>query len=425
LMDYSIFLPLAESPLDAKEAVSRMPIGGQARRELLRLLETRENRLADMPATEQEEYLWRLSYREFLEQHMGITDQEVFAIFQGLTADFGSSIEASPALGLMGYTGLPGLKATALAHYKNLSQPYIFHFPDGNASLARLLVRSMIPRVAKGSTMDDVLLARFDYSKLDEEDSGIRLRLNSTVVRAEHEGSPGNSSQVVVTYVNNGKAHRVRGKHCVMAGYNAMIPHICPELPAPQAEALSFAIKAPVVYTSVLLRNWRAWEKLGVGFFASPGAYYAVSFLDFPVSTSGYRFSQNPDEPIIVHMEHFPKGDNPNLTPREQRLAGRRELYATSFETIESETRRQLAGALGGGGFDPSKDIAAITVNRWGHGYAERYDPKFDTGYDGGYPHVVGRQRLGRITIANSDAGASASIDAAIDQAHRAVLELE
>jgi len=424
LMDYS-FLPLAPSSLEVKDAVSQIPIGENARRELLQLLEARTNRLTDIPANEQERYLRRLSYRDFLERHMGVTAPEVFAIYQGLTADSTASIEASSALGVMSYAGLPGLRATALANYNDDSEPYIFHFPDGNASIARLLVRRMIPRVAPGTTMDDIVLARFDYSKLDEEDSRVRLRLNSTVVRLEHDGSPENATQVSATYVKDGKAYRVRGKYCVMAGYNAMIPHICPELPVGQREALAFAVKAPIVYTSVLLKDWQAWKKLGVGFFASPGAYYAVSMLDFPVSMGGYTFSPNPDKPIIVHMERFAIGADPRATRREQRLAGRRELFATSFETIERKTRQQLAGALAGGGFDPAEDIAGITVNRWGHGYSFRYRPGIDSGYEGNEsPHVVGRRRLGRITIANCDAGASASIRAAIDQAHRAIAEI-
>jgi len=426
LMNYTMFLPLATSSLDARDAVAQMPLGENAARELLQLFEARENRVTDIPASEQEAYLWRISYRDFLERHMGITDPDVFALYQGLIVDSSASIEVSPALSVMGYSGFPGLKATALSQYEDVAEPYIFHFPDGNASIARLLVRNMIPRAAAGSTMDDIVLTRFDYSKLDEENSSVRLRLNSMVVRVEHEGSQENSQQVSATYVKDGKVYRVRGRHCVMAGYNAMIPHICPELPAGQREALAFAIKSPIVYTSVLLRNWRAWKKLGIGFFASPGAYYAVSMLDFPVSMGGYTFSANPDEPIIVHMERFATGANPDATPREQRLAGRRELFATSYESIERETRRQLAGALVAGGFDPAEDIAGITVNRWGHGYSYRYNPKFDSGYGANeYPHIVGRQRFGRITIANSDAGASASINAAIDQAHRAISEID
>ena len=282
LMDYS-FLPLAPSSLNVKDAVSQMPIGASARRELLQLLEARGNRLTDIPASEQEQYLRRLSYRGFLERHMGVTAPEVFAIYQGLTADSTASIEASSALGVMSYAGLPGLRATALANYDDDAEPYIFHFPDGNTSIARLLVRNMIPRVAAGTTMDDIVLAKFDYSKLDEEDSRVRLRLNSTVVRVEHDGSPGNAKQVSATYVKDGRAYRVRGKYCVMAGYNAMIPYICPELPVGQREALAFAVKAPIVYTSVLLEDWRARKKLGIGFFASPGTYYAVSMLDVSV----------------------------------------------------------------------------------------------------------------------------------------------
>ena len=425
VVDYEGLLPINNSSIGVKDAVAQMPLGENARRELLQLLEARGNRLTDVPDDEQEYYLWRMSYRDFLERHMGVTDPEVLALYQGLTADSTASIEASSALSVMSYVGLPGLQATALADYNDDDEPYIFHFPDGNASIARLLVRNMIPRVASGTTMDDIILTKFDYSKLDEEDSSVRIRLNSTVVRVEHAGSPENAKQVSATYVKDGKAYRVRGRSCVMAGYNAMIRHICPELPAAQNEALALAIKAPIIYTSVLLKNWRAWKKLGVGIIASPGAYYAVSMLDFPVSMGGYTFSPNPDEPIIVHMERFDKGDDPSATPREQRLAGRRELFATSFETIERETRKQLAGALTGGGFDPAEDIAGITVNRWGHGYAYWNNPVFDSGYEENeYPHIVGRQRFGRITIANSDAGASASIHAAIDQAHRAIAEI-
>ncbi|MBM4193666.1 MAG: hypothetical protein FJ202_04710 [Gemmatimonadetes bacterium] len=425
LVDYA-FLPLAPYALDVKEAVAQMPLGENARRELLELLQARGNRLPEIPKSDQARYLRRLSYRDFLARHMGVTDPEVFALYQGLTADSTASIEASSALDVMSYNGLPGLRATAIADFNDDSEPYIFHFPDGNASIARLLVRNMIPGAAPGTTMHDIVLARFDYSKLDEQEASVRLRLNSTVVRLEHDGAVDQARQVTATYVRDGKAYRVRGKHCVMAGYNAMIPHMCPELPAGQREALSFAIKAPIVYTSVLLRNWRAWKRLGIGFFAGPGAYYAVSMLDFPVSMGGYAFSANPDEPIVVHMERFAVGNDPKATRRQQRLAGRRELFTTSFETLERKTRRQLAGALVGGGFAPAEDIAAITVNRWGHGYSYRYRPEWDSGYEGDEaPHVVGRRRFGRITIANADAGASASVDAAIDQAHRAIEELD
>jgi spermidine dehydrogenase len=204
-----------------------------------------------------------------------------------------------------------------------------------------------------------------------------------------------------------------------------MIRHLCPELPTAQREALSLAVKTPIFYTSVLLRDWRAWKKLGIGCASSPGGYYSVAFLDFPVSMGGYQHAQSPDEPVVVHLERFPKGKDHKAPIREQLRAGRYEMFTTPFETIERETRTQLSGMLSSGGFDPARDIEAITVNRWAHGYSSWYSPLFDPEFESdAYPHIIGRKRFGRIAIANSDAGANATIDAAIDQAHRAVAEL-
>jgi spermidine dehydrogenase len=425
LVDYSVFLPIGPTALEVSDAVSQMPIGDNARRELIALLEARGDRFTSMSASQQEEYLWNLSYRDFLQRHMSVTDPEVLALYQGLTVDSTASMEMTPALFAMSYNGLPGLNATALADYLQGDAPYIFHFPDGNASIARLLVRKLIPGAAAGRTMDDIVLAEMDYSSLDKPGQGVRLRLNSTVVRAEHAGTIEDAEFVSVTYVNRGDAYRVRARSCVMAGDNAMIPHICPELPARQDDALASSIRAPILYTNVLLTNWRAWEKLGVGIFASPGAFYALSMLDFPVSMGGYTFSPGPDHPVIVHMEHFAKGTNPHASPREQRLAGRRELLSMSFESIERRTREQLAGALAEGGFDPAADIAGLTVNRWAHGYSYEDNPLSGDVYtEENASNVIGRRSLGRIAIANSDAGAAAALDVAIDQAHRAIAEV-
>jgi spermidine dehydrogenase len=81
--------------------------------------------------------------------------------------------------------------------------------------------------------------------------------------------------------------------------------------------------------------------------------------------------------------------------------------------------------SIGAGDFDPARDIEAIVVNRWPHGYAFTANPLFDQETPPGEAaHEIGRQRFGRIAIANSDAGASAYLDCAIDQAWRAVGEL-
>jgi spermidine dehydrogenase len=276
--------------------------------------------------------------------------------------------------------------------------------------------------------MDDEVTARFDYSKLDEAKSPVRLRLNSTAVRVEHDGDPQSAKRVRISYVRGGRAYRVQARACVLACYNMMIPHLCPELPAPQREALALQVKTPILYTNVALRNWQAWKKLGIGAAIAPGGYHINAMLDFPVSLGGYQFAEGPDDPIVVHMERFPHRSNMGLTPRDQHRVGRYELLSTTFETLERNIRSQLAGMLSAGGFDPARDIEGITVNRWAHGYAYGYNPLFDPYYedrdDERYPHMRARKRFGRIAIANSDAAARAMLQAAVEQGYRAAAEL-
>ena len=422
------YLPLTPSALSAKEAVELMPISQAARKEFIRLLTSDQDQVPGIPPEAKVEYLYTLSYRDFLSKHLDISEPEVFAILQDLTADFGVGIEATSAIDALDYSGLPGWRAAGLPDSGGFEH-YIHHFPDGNASIARLLVREMIPAVAPGSTMEDVVTARFDYSRLDLANSPVRLRLESTVVGVEHDGDPKSARQVHVTYVRGGSAHRVQARSCILACDNAMIPYLCPGLPAPQREALAQQVRTPMLYTTVALRNWQAWKNLGIGAAVAPGSYHINAMLDFPVSLGDYSFAQGPDDPITVHMERFPHRSNQGLTVREQNRIGRQEMLATSFETIERNIRTQLGGMLAGGGFDPARDIEGITVNRWPHGYSYSwYNPLFDTVYDDDnderYPHIRARKRFGRIAIANSDAGANAMLETAVEQGYRAVTEL-
>ena len=421
------YIPLAPSDLTATKAVSRMPMSDAAKVEFLRLLTTDVDQIPEISADDKEDYLYSITYREFLEKHLDIHAPEVFAVLQDLAADFGAGIDAVAAGGAMGYSELPGARAAGYSVHEE-SEPYIYHFPDGNTSVARMMVRNMIPDAAPGSTMDDIVTAAFDYSELDRQGSAVRLRLNSTVVHVEHEGDPKSAKQVGINYVKDGRAYRVQARHCVLACYNSIIPHIVPDLPAPQREALSMQVKTPMLYTNVVLRNWRAWKQLGIGGVTASGSYHVNAMLDFPISIGDYKFGDNPDDPITVHMERFPHRNNEGLSPREQRRLGRHELLATSFETMERNIRSQMAGMLSASDFDPARDIAGITVNRWAHGYADSFndfgDPWYGGKNDERYPHVRGRKQFGRIAIANSDSGASAMLESAVRQAYRAIGEL-
>jgi spermidine dehydrogenase len=259
---------------------------------------------------------------------------------------------------------------------------------------------------------------------LDNRNSLVRIRLNSTAVRVKHIGDASSSTEVEVTYARAGKVCTARTKNAVLACWHVVIPYICDELPEKQKEALASAQKVPLLYTNVLLRNWTSFQKVGANSVYAPGMYHTGLNLDLPVSMGGYECARKPDEPIVVHM--MKAACHPGLPARQQHVFGRMELYTTTFETMERNIREQLARTLDGGGFDPARDVAAITVNRWPHGYAYEYNSLFDSFWlEGGEtPCEVARRTHGRIAIANADAGAYAYTDEAINQAYRAVSEL-
>jgi spermidine dehydrogenase len=326
----------------------------------------------------------------------------------------GLKLDAAPGKG-MNRDAIPNAEA----------EKYFFHFPDGNASIARLLVRKLIPAAMPGNSAADVVLAKADYSKLDEVSSVTRIRLNSTVVKVNHLGDPAAAKEAEVSYFSDGKLKTVRAMNCILACWHVVIPYIAQELPEAQKAALASAQKVPLLYNNVLLRNWKAFEKLGASAIYAPGMYHTSVNLDIPVSIGGYECARKPDEPIVVHM--MKAACKPGRPAREQHMMGRIELYTTTFETYERNIREQLLRMLGPGGFDAARDILEITVNRWPHGYAYEYNSLFDEFWrDGGEkPCEVARRPFGRLAIANADADAYAYTDCAIDQAYRAVQELK
>ena len=414
------------------EFFAKAPLSVQARRDLVRIYTEKVDYLPELTREQKRAVLAKTSYADFLARIAKLTP-EVLPVFQTRTHDlFGVGIDAVSTLACFeegddygyGYPGLDHMSLGAAADRgEHKPDPYIFHFPDGNASIARLLVRSLIPEAIPGYTMEDVVVAKADYSKLDRESSPVRIRLSSTVVGVRHHGDAGSAKEVKVTYARNGQLFRVRGRRCVLACYNGMVPYLCPELPSKQKEALAYGVKTPLVYSHVAIRNWTSFQKLGVYQIAAPGSYHVHTAIDFPVSLPEYKFPSRPEEPMIVFMVRTPC--QPGLTEREQHRVGRVELYDTLFETFERKIRDQLARMLGPGGFDPAKDIEGITVGRWAHGYAYEYNSLFDPDFaEGEEPHVIGRKPFGRIAIANSDAGATAYMNVAIDEAYRAVQEL-
>jgi spermidine dehydrogenase len=421
---------LAVGDLSQPSVLESAPMSEEGKAQLARLFADDRDYLKGMSAADRLALLNDIDYLTYLEKYAGVND-EVLRFAQSLPRSLwaiGSDALPAAAAWSGGHPGFAGMDLGFEAYQGDDDEPFIFHFPDGNASIARLLVRRMIPAVASGDDMEDIVTARFDYAKLDDPDSSVRIRLNSTAVRVRHVGDE-MQGDVRVTYVRDGEARSVSAGKVVMAGYHAMIPHLCPEMPLPQREALVNARRAPLVYTNVLIRNWTSFAKLGANRTYCPGSYFHNVMPDFPVSLGEYEFARTPDEPIVLHLTRIPT--KPGLSAASQFKAGQQELLSTPFEIFERNARDQLGRMLGDGGFDPARDIAGITVNRWPHGYAYGYDPASDEiAFE---PELwpiekrhwlVARNRFGNISIAGTDAASNAMTETAIEEAYRAVNEL-
>ena len=402
------------------ELVAAFPISEASKAQLLALYAGERDPLAGRSAEDKLNILKRTSYRDYLTKICGCSE-EVANCFQGRTLGFfGLGIDAVPAEDVrdMNYPGFAGLKLPGAANAA-WNEPYIYHFPDGNASLARLLVRSLISGAAPGTGMEDVVLAPFDYGRLDDSAQNVRIRLDSTCIDVRNAGNT-----VRLTYVRGGVPHRVEARHAVLACFHMVVPHIMPELPAAQRAALAQNVKTPIVYTNVLVRNWQAFVNLKVsGIFAPMSFHHQVS-LDFPVSLGGYRHPRDPAEPMVLHLVHVGGAPNQGLDARAQFRIGQHKLMAMTFADFEARISDDLDRMLGPGGFSSARDIAAITVNRWPHGYGYVANSLYDPDDYEDSVLKVARQRAGNVTIANSDSGGDAWVHYAIDQAERAVKEL-
>jgi spermidine dehydrogenase len=423
------------------EWLAKTPLSAAAQKDLARLNEgDHPDYMPGLSESEKMDRLARMSYRDFLLDFVKVSPAALpfitgtrnpIDVFSALSAHYegrrgmqGMNLPPYPKVGPVMHIG-----GTAHGAEVVFEGGPTMEFPDGNASIARLLVRQLVPDAVPGSTMEDVVTARVNYGLLDRSGQAVRLRLNSTAVRVAHVGEPDAAREVEVTYVRSGKAEKVRAAHIVLACYNSIIPRLCPEIPQPQKDALVYGVKRPHIYTSVCIRDWTAFAKLGVSNVSCPsmpGMYHASIALGRAPIFGAYKGPRSPQEPMVLFMIKAPVGLGE--TERDQYRTARLELLQTTFETFERSIRDQLARAMKGGGFDPARDIVAITVNRWPHGYAYCYNTMFDPlewvllDADD-KPCYVGRRRFGRISIANSDAAGTSHTDAAIDEAYRAVGE--
>lgn len=420
---------------DTAAWVNETPMNDKAKADLVALIDAPADYMAGMSREEKLQKLSEITYREFLLDYVKADPQLVDYFQTSTTGYFGVGIDATTALDARGNwnPGFDGMDLGEQVHPAHspsgrlgFTDPdaYIYHFPDGNAGIARALVRALIPGALGGTTMEDLATASVDYASLDVAGNPVRLRLNSTVVKVAHSGPVGDSDTVTVTYADAaGRPVSVTASHVVLACWHRVIPYLTDELDQAQVDALNDQQKVPLLYTNVQLRNWEALDRLKIDGFGARGLFWSGAEIDFPVSMGDYRFADKPSDPVILHLSKVLT--EPGLSSREQALAGKRQLVELTFEDLERSIRDMLDRALRGGGFDAARDIEAITVNRWAHGYAYEYMRPWDQFWpDGPLPIETARKPWGRIAIANADSGAYAYAHSAIDQAVRAVRDL-
>ncbi|MDG1707279.1 MAG: NAD(P)-binding protein [Emcibacteraceae bacterium] len=408
-----------------QELINKLPIPQSERDKIIKLAGGDWDYLVGLSIMERMEYLDTTTYHQFLLEKVGLAPEHyplfesLIRVLAGVGGDSLSVQEAilygAPGLGSVGWPW--EIMESLFFGSEDAFETYMM--PDGNASLARLMVRHMIPSIAPGHSMDNIATAKFDYSKLDEERSSVRIRLNSTAINAKQDGD-----QVIVRYVKDGKPYSAKAKHSILACYNGIIPHLCPELPEEQKEGLKYQVKMPLVWASVALKDGSVFERAGSSFFECPYGYFTVVTQSPATKLDDYQAPQGPNDPLTVFMMSTPiKNRAEDQTVHDVFRETRYKMLATSFEEIETEIRNQLTDLFGPYGFDAERDIEGIIVNRWAHGYAYEYYGLFDNFEEGSYPHEIGRKQFGRISIANSDAGAKAYLNVAIDEAWRAVQE--
>ena len=425
----------AEGPVTWTEWLAKTPLSPKLQKDIARLQEDKVDYMPGLTSDQKKDRLSRMSYKDFLLNYVKV-DPGVIPYYQKRTHGlYGVGIDAVGALevwpGYPGFDGMniepgahPRLSFTALGrHVPRTGGPYNYHFPDGNASVARSLARSLFPGIAPGTTAESIVAAKFDYSKLDSSGNQIRMRLSSTLLRARHVGNPATAKQVELVYGREKQLYSVRAKSVILACWNGMIPYVCEDLPASQKEALKYGVKVPLCYIAVGLRNWRAFQKMGIRGASAPGMYTSGINLESPTRIGDYLPEvKSPDDPVLARTGRDP--NKPGLSARDQQRAGQAELLTTPFAPSERNIRDQMTRILAPGGFDPAKDIEAITVDRLPHGYAYEYNYLWDPEWKPGEaPCELGRKQFGRISIANADAAAAAYTDQAINQAYRAVQE--
>jgi spermidine dehydrogenase len=398
------------------------PVSTETRLEWLRWLkgEAAENRKFEHPKVEGDaisRYLDSIT----LEQHY----MERFGLGRETVRTFLSPVEG----------GGSGLGPDALSAYSDYAFELLCPlpeekggsdqmFPGGNATIARLMLKSLIPGAIDGSdTVEGVCRGRVSFASLDIPGAGTRVRLSSTAIHVMHDGEADKADSVTIAYLNAGKPYKLKARSVVMAGGSWTAKHIVKDLPETHRNAYAQFYRSPCMMANVAVRNWRFLYEMGMSgcrWFEGIGNYLEVRKLAL---TGAEDPTISPDSAIVLSLKIL--YSYPGYPTEEQGHRGRAEMLGTSFKEYERQIREQFSEMFARAGLNTGRDIAGIILNRWGHAYLSP-PPGFFFGRDGrpAPRDILRRAPFGRIAFANTDLAGAMDHRCSILEAQRAVSQL-
>ena len=400
-----------------KHRLANTPLSEEKRKDMLQWRDSRwKNGLVDEKT---KAWLDSMTYQQFLEKELKLGPEGIKYASPFLASAFGVGADVLSAYAAYNIS-MPGLLTE---EQFNKSLPDRNSFPGGNSGFARYFLKNIMPEAIEGSTdFNDVITGRINASTLDKSENPIRIRTDSTIFNVQHQGSPESADSVKILYTKNGKIHALKSKAVVMASGGWINRYVVRDMPVHIAKAYGQFDHAPFLVANVALRNWRFLYKLGITGCRWEGGFGYSCNIRQPMHVGRHTPALDPDKPIVLTF--YVPFSKPGMPARAQVVSGRTELLTTSYASYERQIREQMARMFAGAGFDPKRDIAGITLNRWGHPYVVTGPGFFIDTPQRKAPRNIVREGYGRIGFAHAELYGFQHWGPAADEGRRAVEQL-
>jgi len=380
------------------------------------------------PTKDVGKWLDSMTYQDYLTKVVGV-GKDVGKYFDNVMAGMGCGQGAAT---ISAYSAFNFLQPGTVNYYRDLEKGlgdpsdefYLVSFPGGNGTIARKLVKIMIPDAFEGERLTDIIMGQLNWGALDRPNQPVRIRVKSMVVDIKHDGPADSAKGVTITYLNNGKLFKVRAKTAIVAGQQFSNKHICRDLPREYIEAMGTFHHSPMLTVNVALRNWRFLDKLGISSARWFEGFGWWTSLRRNVLVDGKEtMPLDPNKPVCM-VQYNPFVMNGFGDVASTCTAARMQLFGMPYADIEAGVRSQFQKMFGSAGFDAKRDIAGIVANRWGHAYVTA-GPGFFFGKDGNpAPREIIRTRYNRLAFCHAELTGAQMWETAAEEGVRAANQI-